>query len=100
MNGLSCAARFPLLLVTLVALPLAPPPRAQLDWELSGCASVHGALLTLGVCGDCGWVYDSTATFVFGADSRRSVTRDHRIGCISAMFEPHSTKASAASMSS
>ena len=33
-------------------------------------------------------------------ESRRSATRVHRIGCISAMLEPHSTKASVASMSS
>ena len=35
-----------------------------------------------------------------GALRRRSVTRVHRIGCISAMFEPQSTKASACSKSS
>ena len=43
---------------------------------------------------------DSTATFVLGAERRRSVTRDQRMGCISAMFEPHSTNASATSKSS
>ncbi len=43
---------------------------------------------------------ESTATRTCGAESRRSVTRVHRIGCISAMLEPHSTKASVASMSS
>ncbi|MNN36470.1 hypothetical protein D3C81_1503690 [compost metagenome] len=43
---------------------------------------------------------DSTATRVFGWLRRRSVMRVHRMGCISAMFEPHSTKASAASKSS
>ena len=42
----------------------------------------------------------STATLTCGCDRRRSVTRVHRIGCISAMFEPQSTNASAASMSS
>ena len=42
---------------------------------------------------------ESTATSVPGSDSRRSVTRVHRIGCISAMLEPQSTKASACSMS-
>ena len=43
---------------------------------------------------------DSTATLTCGWLRRRSVTRLHRIGCISAMFEPHSTKLSVASMSS
>ena len=43
---------------------------------------------------------ESTTTFTCGAVSRRSASRDHRIGCISAMFEPHSTKASACSRSS
>src|SRR5438093_6066566 len=44
------------------------------------------------------WVkVESTATFTCGWLRRRSVRRVHRIGCISAMLEPHSTKASAAS---
>ena len=43
---------------------------------------------------------DSTATLTCGWLSRRSVSRVHRIGCISAMLEPQSTKASAASKSS
>ena len=39
-------------------------------------------------------------TGVVGTLSRRSVTRVQRMGCISAIFEPHSTKASVCSMSS
>ena len=35
-----------------------------------------------------------------GCERRRSVTRVHRMGCISAMLLPQSTKASACSMSS
>ncbi len=41
-----------------------------------------------------------SATFTPGVDRRLSVTRVHSTACISAMFEPHSTKAVAASMSS
>ncbi|MNT62873.1 hypothetical protein D3C72_2006360 [compost metagenome] len=43
---------------------------------------------------------DRTDTLTFSLLRRRSVMRDHRIGCISAMLEPHSTKASACSISS
>ncbi|MNG02211.1 hypothetical protein D3C84_852280 [compost metagenome] len=43
---------------------------------------------------------DNTATLTWGWLKRRSVTRLQSIGCISAMFEPHRTKASVASMSS
>ena len=43
---------------------------------------------------------DSTAHFTPGVPRRRSARRVHRIGCISAMFEPHRTKASACSKSS
>ncbi|MCY1536120.1 hypothetical protein D9M68_715630 [compost metagenome] len=46
------------------------------------------------------WKVESTATLTWGALSRRSVTRDQSTGCISAMFEPQSTKVSVASMSS
>lgn len=38
---------------------------------------------------------ESTATLTSGFDRRRSDKRDHKIGYISAIFEPHSTKASA-----
>jgi len=43
---------------------------------------------------------DSTKIFTCFAVRRRSVMRDHSTGCISAMFEPHSTNASACSASS
>ena len=44
--------------------------------------------------------FDITATLTCGALSLRSVNRVHKIGCISAMFEPHKTNASACSKSS
>ena len=62
-------------------------PRLEDDRDVG---KIEGAVLKV----------ESTATFTCGLPMPRSAMRVHRIGCISAMLEPQSTNASAASISS